>query len=222
MEKVKKKVVVIASGGLDSTVLYFHLQAEGYECIPLNFNYGSKHNKIEREAAREIFGEKLVELDIDLSFLKQSSLLENNNKEIPKGHYEDDNMKSTVVPFRNGIMMSYAAALAEDIEAFGIAIGNHFGDHAIYPDCRKSFAEPFAEAVKAGTYNGVEVLTPFTGIRKHEIVEIGKKLNIEEVMYKTYSCYEGDKIHCGECGTCVERKEAFELGGVKDKTEYYV
>lgn len=222
MNEGKKKVVVITSGGLDSTVLYFYLEAEGYECIPLNFHYGSKHNDIERAAAREIFGDKLVELTIDLSFLKQSSLIASNNIDIPKGHYEDDNMKSTVVPFRNGIMMSYAAAIAEDINAYAIAIGNHFGDHSIYPDCRKSFADPFAQAVKEGTYNNVEVLAPFTGIRKHEIVGIGKRLHIEEIMYKTYSCYEGGEKHCGVCGTCVERKEAFELGGVIDKTEYYV
>jgi len=196
MNEGKKKVVVITSGGLDSTVLYFYLEAEGYECIPLNFHYGSKHNDIERAAAREIFGDKLVELTIDLSFLKQSSLIASNNIDIP--------------------------AIAEDINAYAIAIGNHFGDHSIYPDCRKSFADPFAQAVKEGTYNNVEVLAPFTGIRKHEIVGIGKRLHIEEIMYKTYSCYEGGEKHCGVCGTCVERKEAFELGGVIDKTEYYV
>jgi len=216
---MKKKVLVVCSGGLDSTVLYHKLQAEGNEVTPINFSYGSKHNQRERQSAREIFGDKLIEIDIDLSFLKGSSLI-NRDIEVPKGHYEDETMKSTVVPFRNGIMLAYATAYAEDNGFDAVALGSHFGDHAIYPDCRESFSKAMKEAIKEGTYNNIELLTPFSNIRKEDIVKIGAELDILDIMAKTYSCYEGKEKHCGKCGTCVERKEAFELAGVEDPTEY--
>ena len=117
-------------------------------------------------------------------------------------------MKSTVVPFRNGIMISYAAAIAEDNDCKYILLANHFGDRAIYPDCRKEFIEGMTNAVKYGTYNNIEILAPFTNVSKREIGLLGKTLDVD--FKNTYSCYEGEEIHCGECGTCVERKEALE------------
>ncbi len=217
---MNKKAICICSGGLDSTVAFYYMEKvmKYRELIPLNFSYGSKHNKREREAARLIFGDRLVEIDIDLSFLNSSLL--NNEQAIPNGHYEDKSMMSTVVPFRNGIMLSYATAMAEDLKINTVVYGSHFGDHAIYPDCRQSFSDMFSKAMTEGTYNKVMLFPPFVEIRKDQIVELGKKMDIESIMSKTYSCYNGKEKHCGKCGTCIERKEAFNLAGVKDLTEY--
>jgi 7-cyano-7-deazaguanine synthase len=211
------KVIAICSGGLDSTVLYYYLLSKGHEVFPLNFSYGSKHNQKEIEAARKLFN-NLIEIDIDLSFL-HSSLL-NKNLKIPKGHYESKTMKSTVVPFRNAIMLSYAIAYAESKKYDAVAIGNHGGDHAIYPDCRIDFIQAMNSASQAGTYKNIQILSPFVYMTKAEIVKTGKKLGIEKEMGLTWSCYKGKEKHCGACGTCVERKEAFELSGIKDLTEY--
>ena len=212
------KVICICSGGLDSTVLYFYLQSKGYKLLPLHFYYGSKHGKKERGAARKIFGKKLREINLDLSFLH--SALINPNIDIPEGHYQSENMKSTVVPFRNGIMLSYAIAIAESENYDSVALGNHGGDHAIYPDCRDEFIIAMDKASKAGTYNKIAVLSPFVNMTKADIVKIGKDLGIEKEMGLTWSCYKGGEKHCGKCGTCYERKEAFRLAKVKDLTEY--
>ena len=136
----------------------------------------------------------------------------------PEGHYADPSMSKTVVPFRNGIMLSIAAGYAESLEAEAVILGNHFGDHAIYPDCRVSFIEPMKEAIKQGTYAKIELLSPFASIDKTEIVRIGTKLGVPYEL--TYSCYKGTEHHCGKCGTCYERKEAFSLANVSDPTIY--
>jgi 7-cyano-7-deazaguanine synthase len=175
------------------------------------FNYGSKHNAEEIKYAKyncERLNIPHKEIKLDLNELGFKSDLLKSGGDIPKGHYEDETMKSTVVPFRNGIMLSIAAGLAESIECSGILISNHFGDHAIYPDCRASFIDPMYEAIKEGTYLKVEVLAPFTQLTKREVALIGKELEVD--FAKTYSCYEGKETHCGECGTCTERKEALE------------
>jgi len=211
------KTVIICSGGLDSTVLYYHAKVQGYEIIPVNFSYGSKHNHIERERAKLLIPD-LRCIDIDLSFLK-SSLLSGQDA-IPQGHYEAKNMKSTVVPFRNGIMLSYAIAIAENEEAGCVMLGSHAGDHTIYPDCRPSFTRAMNQASKKGTFNGVRVLSPFNNYSKGGIVKVGKSMGIEAIMNKTWTCYEGQEIHCGKCGSCVERKEAFAFARVADLTGY--
>lgn len=211
------KIVMICSGGLDSTVLYYYEKSLGNEIIPINFSYGSKHNYIERKRLKENIS-NVLEINIDLSFLHSSLLL--NQGEIPHGHYQEESMKSTVVPFRNGIMISYAAAIAEDNKFDYVMLGSHAGDHSIYPDCRVGFTKAISKAVKYGTYNKTKVISPFNEKNKAEIVKIGYKLKIEDIMYNTWSCYEGEEIHCGQCGACVERKEAFILAGVLDKTVY--
>lgn len=212
------KIVEIYSGGLDSTVLYFHLKKQDHQVTCMNFSYGSTHNRREREAARAIVPD-LVEVDIDLSLLK-SALIAGNNQEIPEGHYTDKSMQSTVVPFRNGIMLSYAAAYAESEQMEAVAFANHAGDHAIYPDCRTEFVETFRAAARAGTYQRIELISPFVGMNKTEIVRLGLDLGIKEQLFRTWSCYKGGEIHCGRCGTCVERREAFRLAGIKDRTIY--
>ena len=127
-------------------------------------------------------------------------------------------MVRTVVPFRNGIMMSIACGFAESIGAEGLVIAAHSGDHAIYPDCREPFMEAMARAMESGTYAGIKLLRPFIAMDKAAIVRRGVELGVDYA--QTWSCYKGGEVHCGTCGTCVERREAFEVAGVADPTEY--
>ena len=127
-------------------------------------------------------------------------------------------MKSTVVPFRNGIMLAVAAGVAESRGVKGLIIAAHAGDHAIYPDCREDFMSPMAQAIDAGTYANVRLLRPFIDMNKEDIVTRGNVLGVD--FSQTWSCYKGGEIHCGTCGTCVERREAFQVAGLTDPTEY--
>jgi 7-cyano-7-deazaguanine synthase len=149
--------------------------------------------------------------------LFKSDLLRSGG-EIPEGHYEASNMKKTVVPFRNGIMLSIAAGYAESIEAEGLVIAAHSGDHAIYADCREEFMAPMAEAIAQGTDVDLQVLRPFIEMRKEDIAAAADELGLD--LADTWSCYKGGEIHCGKCGTCVERKEAFLLAKLIDGTVY--
>lgn len=210
------KAVLIYSGGLDSTTLLYEYKES--IALAVSFDYGSKHNEREIAFAR-LNCEKLgVEhIVIPLEFMQKyfrSSLLK-GGEDIPEGSYDDSNMQSTVVPFRNGIMLAIAAGLAESRGLDAIMMANHGGDHAIYPDCRPEFVDAFGKAVEAGTYNGVKLLSPYCDITKRDIVLRGKALGIDYSL--TYSCYKGGEKHCGKCGTCTERKEALE--GF-DPTEY--
>lgn len=214
-----KNSVIILSGGMDSVTL-LHDRKEQI-ALAVTFDYGSNHNKREAEYAAchcKLLG--IEHIVIPLSFIKdyfKSSLLEGADA-VPEGHYQDENMKSTVVPFRNGIMLSIACGLAESRGLAKVLIANHAGDHAIYPDCRATFITSMSEAMAYGTYRNVTVEAPYTGISKTDIAKIGKQLNID--YSKTYSCYKGGEKHCGKCGTCVERKEALRDAGIEDPTEY--
>lgn len=189
--------------------------------LAVNFSYGSNHNEREAACARwhcRKLGIELVE--IDMSFIGEnfhSSLLE-GAEAIPEGDYDFDNMKSTVVPFRNGIMLAAAAGLAESRGLAHVMIANHSGDHALYPDCRNSFIEAMSKAISAGTYDGITVFAPYTQLDKAEIARHGKRLGID--YRQTYSCYKGGEKHCGGCGTCRERKAALAEAGIEDLTEY--
>ena len=215
------KVVVLVSGGMDSVTALYHAASEHEVVAGLSCDYGSKHNHRELPLAAwhcEQLG--VPHQVVPLSFMDdlfESDLLKSGG-DIPEGHYEADNMKQTVVPFRNGIMMAIAAGFAESIEAGGLVIAAHSGDHAIYPDCREDFMKPMAEAITAGTYADVQVLRPFIDQRKEDIAARGAELGID--FSQTWSCYKGGELHCGKCGTCVERKEAFEIAGVEDPTVY--
>jgi 7-cyano-7-deazaguanine synthase len=147
----------------------------------------------------------------------KSSLLEGSDA-IPEGHYADENMQSTVVPFRNGIMLSIAVGMAESAGLKHVMMANHGGDHTIYPDCRPEFVNAFSEAARTGTYVGVTLISPYTNLSKADIARRGKELGIDYSL--TWSCYKGGDIHCGRCGTCIERKEALAEAGIKDLTEY--
>lgn len=189
--------------------------------LGISFDYGSNHNAKEIPFARWHCEQLGIEhITIDLAFMPQyfkSSLLEGADA-IPEGHYADENMKSTVVPFRNGIMLSIAAGIAESRGLKYVMMANHGGDHTIYPDCRAEFVEAMSEATKAGTFPGIEILAPYTDITKADIAMRGKALGID--YSKTWSCYKGGDVHCGKCGTCMERKEALRDAGIADTTIY--
>lgn len=214
-----KKALIVYSGGMDSTVLLY--QERSIISGAVHFSYGSKHNQRELEFARkncEALGIPLSEINLDfIPRLFRSALLKNSHDEIPLGHYEDPSMKKTVVPFRNGIMLSIACGIAESNQMDKILIANHKGDHAIYPDCREDFITFMRSAMISGTYNNIELSAPYTLKSKREIALIGRMIGID--FRNTYSCYQGGEIHCGECGTCVERREALE--GF-DNTDYKV
>lgn len=216
-----KKSLIILSGGMDSVTLLYDRKDE--IAVAVTFDYGSNHNKREEEFAKYHCEKLGIEHIITpLTFIHdyfKSSLLEGASA-IPDGHYEDETMKSTVVPFRNGIMLSVACGIAESRELEKVLIANHFGDHAIYPDCRKGFIDAMSEAMRNGTYKGITIDAPYTNITKTDIAKIGKSLGID--YSKTYSCYKGGEKHCGKCGTCVERKEALRDAGIEDHTEYEV
>lgn len=215
------KVVVLVSGGMDSVTALYRAAREHDIVAGLSFDYGSKHNHRELPFAAlhcRALGvrHEVVGLDF-MNRLFTSDLLKNGG-DIPEGHYESENMKQTVVPFRNGIMLAIAAGFAESAGAEGLVIAAHSGDHAIYPDCREEFMSPMAEAIRSGTYAGIDVLRPFIDQRKEGIAAIGADLGIDYSL--TWSCYKGGEVHCGKCGTCVERKEAFTLAGINDPTVY--
>lgn len=217
------KAVVLLSGGMDSAALLFAARAHGIEpVVAVSFNYGSKHNDQEIPRANTLAEICKVEhLIVDIRTIGQhlrSNLLKSSPAPIPEGHYEDANMKQTVVPFRNGIMLSIAAGIAESREADLVAIAAHAGDHAIYPDCRLSFISKMTLATEAGTYSGVQIIAPYVGMTKAQIVKDGEEHRVPWV--NTWSCYKGGRIHCGVCGTCVERREAFIKAGVNDPTQY--
>lgn len=189
--------------------------------LGISFDYGSNHNAKEIPFA-ELHCKRLgiKHITIPLEFMHKyfkSSLLEGADA-IPEGHYEDENMKSTVVPFRNGIMLAIAAGIAESNGLDHVMIANHGGDHAIYPDCRPEFISAMSSATSAGSYNRVTVIAPYTSITKGDIARRGKELGIDYT--ETWSCYKGGDKHCGKCGTCVERKEALRDAGIEDFTEY--
>ena len=214
-----KNELIILSGGMDSvTLLYEH---KDNIALALTFDYGSNHNKREITYAQfHCIKLGIEHIVVPLAFIGEhfkSSLLQGADA-VPLGNYNDENMRSTVVPFRNGIMLSIACGMAESRGLKKVLIANHFGDHSIYPDCRKDFIDAMSQAMQKGTYEGVEILAPYTMLNKTDIAIRGTKLGINYSY--TYSCYKGGAIHCGECGTCTERKEAFKLAGIKDPTRY--
>jgi len=211
-------MIIIYSGGMDSTVLLYKYAP--FIKLAISFDYGSKHNDREFEAAQYHTSKlEIKHIRVALPFINElfkSDLLKSGG-DIPKGHYQDLSMKQTVVPFRNGIMLSIACGIAESIGAEKVLIANHSGDHTIYPDCRPTFIGAMNEAMAYGTYTNVNILSPFLNMSKREIALLGNHYKID--WSKTYSCYEGQDLHCGTCGTCVERKEALE--GF-DNTQYLI
>ena len=204
---------------MDSVTLLYDYQER--ISLAVSFDYGSNHNKRELPfAALHCQRLGIEHLIIPLSFMGQyfnSSLLSGDDA-IPDGNYADENMRSTVVPFRNGIMLSVAVGLAESRNLKFVMMANHGGDHTIYPDCRPEFVEAFNAAARAGTYIGVGLLSPYCNLTKGQIAMRGRELGID--YSETWSCYRGGERHCGRCGTCRERREALAEAGINDSTQY--
>jgi len=222
MEKVK--AVAIVSGGMDSTVLAYWLAKQDYDVHMVSFDYGQRHRK-ELEYARKTARALYVQHDIiDLSAL--TGLISNSaltgNKPVPEGHYAEENMSQTVVPNRNMMMLSIAGAIAVNEKAKILATGVHAGDHPIYPDCRPDFIHAFNHALRLGNegfiHEDFKTIAPFVHSSKASIARIGHGFGVP--FEDTWSCYQAGEIHCGRCGTCVERAEAFYLSGVEDPTTY--
>ena len=216
---MKKDSIMVLSGGMDSTTM-LHDYAERI-ALAVTFDYGSNHNAREIDCARyncALLGIELVEVKMDfIGRLFNSSLLSGADA-IPEGDYADANMRSTVVPFRNGIMLAAAAGLAESRGLHTVLLANHSGDHSIYPDCRPGFVDAMSRAISEGTYDHISIFAPYTGMTKTEIAARGAQLGIDYA--HTYSCYKGGERHCGRCGTCRERREALRDAGLDDPTLY--
>lgn len=225
-----KKVVMGLSGGMDSSTLLGVLLDEGYEVYACLFSYGSKHNKYENQAAKDVVAfyqariptSALHTYDFDLSNLTagfKSALLK-TGEEIPEGHYNDENMKKTVVPGRNLIFISLMAGLAESIGAEVIALGVHAGDHHIYPDCRPEFTKAADLTIFLSSDKKVQLITPFEKLTKQGILMAGLRTGIYVPYHLTRTCYKAQEISCGKCGSCQERLEAFKLVGITDPIVY--
>lgn len=214
-----KDSVIVFSGGMDSTTLLHDYKKQ--IALAVTFDYGSNHNAREIDCAINQCKDLGIEhIIIPLGFIHdyfKSSLLEGSDK-IPMGDYNEENMKSTVVPFRNGIMLSVACGLAESRGLKHVLIANHSGDHAIYPDCRPEFVRSMSLAMENGTFDHVDIIAPYTNISKTDIALIGQKIGVD--FSQTYSCYKGNEKHCGKCGTCRERIEALKSAGIDDPTIY--
>lgn len=217
-----KKTLVVCSGGLDSVTLAYQIAAENKDLELLTFDYGQSHKKeieFAALAARRLNVKHHV-LDITNIGALLSSSLTDENAEIPEGHYTSENMSSTVVPNRNAIMLTIAFGLADSIGAEAVAIAVHSGDHFIYPDCRPEFIEQFRkmQRLALGKEPAIALRTPYLNISKGEIAQQAVKYNVP--LHETWSCYKGGKIHCGRCGTCVERLEAIDYAKAEDQTLY--
>jgi 7-cyano-7-deazaguanine synthase len=217
--------VTVVSGGLDSAVLAYHLRDAGWEVRLLSFDYGQRHVR-ELDCARRLAERLGVRHDvIDLNAfgaLLRGSALTDASVGVPDGHYTDDSMRSTVVPNRNTIFVALAVGVAVAEGAHAVALGIHAGDHPIYPDCRPEFvvaAEQLALIANHGFIaDGFQLLTPLLHWSKADIVRRSADLDVP--VADTWSCYRGGARHCGRCGTCVERREAFTLASIDDPTDY--
>lgn len=217
--------VAIVSGGMDSAVLAHHLRAEGWSLRLLSFDYGQRHVK-ELDHARKLAAavgasHELVDLRSTGALLAGSALTD-AAVDVPEGHYTDESMRATVVANRNAIFVQVAVGVAVAEGAAAVALGIHAGDHPIYPDCRPAFveaAEQLALVANEGfVADGFHLLAPFLYSTKADIARRGAELGV--AFEDTWSCYAGGERHCGRCGTCVERREAFALAGVPDPTAY--
>ncbi len=219
---MSEKVVVIYSGGMDSYTLLNTALRQGLQPYALSFNYGQKHSK-ELHYAQKVCDElalphKVVDITPVHQLLLGSSLTD--DIEIPDGHYEEESMKSTVVPNRNMIMLSLAVGYAVSIHASKVFYGAHGGDHAIYPDCRPEFVEKMSAVSAIANYEAVEVVAPFLAMDKTEILKSGIEMGLD--YGKSWTCYKGREQACGRCGACQERLEAFRNNGLVDPLAYEV
>ena len=214
-----KNLIVILSGGMDSTTMLYDLKNKYNIVGALSFNYGQKHKKEIEFASITCKKLKIEHKVVNLSSIKElikSALT--SNIDVPEGHYEQENMKLTVVPFRNTIMLTIAGGYAISKKAKYIAFGAHSGDHAIYPDCREEYVKQINNLFKIADYYPVKVLAPYIKLNKISILKKGIKLKVP--YQDTWTCYKGRKLACGKCGSCQERLEAFKKNKIKDPLKY--
>jgi len=213
------KIVAILSGGMDSSTMVAKLKAEGHDIHCLTFDYQQRHIREIKSASAIANYFNLPHIVTDIpGLLLSGSAITSNNIDVPEGHYADENMKATVVPNRNMILLSLAIGYAISINAEAVAYGAHGGDHDIYPDCRKEFVDAMREVAKLCDYKPMEILTPYIDTDKIGILKEGLELGVPYEL--TWTCYKGLKKACGKCGSCVERLEAFEKNNVKDPLSY--
>jgi len=217
--------IVIASGGLDSTTLIYHLLAHGSRVRLMSFDYGQLHRR-ELDCARQVaeilqVPHQVVDLRA-VGVLLSGSALTDLTVAVPDGHYTDESMRATVVPNRNALMLDVAVAVAVTTHCGAVAFGAHGGDHAIYPDCRPEFVVAFNASARLANEgflaSGFSVLAPFLLQSKADIVRLDATYEVP--FERTWSCYRGGARHCGTCGTCTERREAFQVAGIADPTSY--
>jgi 7-cyano-7-deazaguanine synthase len=217
----QSKTVLIYSGGIDSTVLLYDLLNSGHDVQALSVNYGQRHGK-ELDCAKSLCKQLHVEHHVaDLTALNpllSGSSLTSPHVQVPEGHYEDESMKATVVPNRNMILLSIATGWAMSTGASSVSYAAHSGDRAIYPDCKEEFADAMNSVMEIAGWDKVSLNRPFSSLTKADIVKLGDELGVP--FEQTWSCYKGGQVHCGVCGTCVERREAFQLAGATDSTIY--
>jgi 7-cyano-7-deazaguanine synthase len=215
------KTVLIYSGGLDSTVLLYHLLDAGHSVQALSIDYGQRH-ACELDRAAAICAQLKVPFQrADLSGIRPllvGSSLTSPDIPVAEGHYTEESMKSTVVPNRNMLLLALATSYALSSGAAEVAYAAHHGDHAIYPDCRPEFADAMATAIGLCDWESVRLSRPFVDWSKADIAKRGGELNVP--FEQTWSCYKGGTVHCGRCGTCIERREALHLAGLADPTPY--
>ena len=218
------KAVVVYSGGMDSYTVLHEAISKGKEVYALSFNYGQKHNKeliIAAQVCRELgVSHKVVDITAINSLMAGSSLTSDSNEAIPEGDYEDANMKSTVVPNRNMVLISMAIAYAVSLEASQVFYGAHSGDHDIYPDCRPEFVEAINAVSLIANYQAVEIVAPFLRSSKADILAAGINMKLDYA--KTWTCYNGREKACGKCGSCLERLESFKAHGLVDPIPYEI
>ncbi len=222
VDQVPQSAIAVYSGGMDSTVMLYAMREQGVDIRDaLSIDYGQKHRK-ELEAAAEVCALLGIEHQVAdlraMAGLFGSCGLVDAQTEVPEGHYEEDSMKQTVVPNRNMILISVATAWAITKKVDAVAYAAHSGDHAIYPDCREVFADALDRAIQLCDWSAVRLYRPFVNVSKAEIAREGVRLGAP--LEKTWSCYKGGALHCGKCGTCIERREAFHLSGQVDRTKY--
>lgn len=224
---MNKKYLIIVSGGMDSVTLLYDLvnKVGNKNVLAISYKYGSRH--MNKEIPCAIYNCKKLKVEHKIIDIREvfnnfkSSLLDHKDSEaIPEGHYESKNMKKTIVPFRNGILLSIAAGIAETIKAKFIYYGAHGGDHAIYEDCRKEFVDSISQSIKLGTMNKIQIRAPYWNINKTGILKKGLKLKVD--YSKTWTCYNPNKKgeSCGLCGSCQERLTSWAELEKKDPLNY--
>ncbi|MFI9644379.1 7-cyano-7-deazaguanine synthase QueC [Micromonospora sp. NPDC051925] len=224
---VPRRAVLSVSGGLDSTVMAYLLHSRGSELVILSVDYGQRHvRELESATATALaLGARQHRIDLrGIGALLAGSALTDEQVAVPDGHYTDESMRATVVPNRNALLLDLAVGVAVSVEADAVVFGVHAGDHTVYPDCRPDFVRAYSAMALVANEgflpDGFRVMAPFLHATKTQIVSLGAELGVP--LERTWSCYRGGKLHCGVCGTCVERREAFVLAGVVDPTEYAV